>query len=83
MPHWTPEELEGNRSFINKWKHVGPLLEAERERRIRETDTARDVWMFDIATRHALRVAPPGPTSGLIELHRWLKPQGPSVTSAT
>ena len=75
MLDWTPEEIEGTRSFIEKWKYAGPMLEADRERRIRETDTARDVWMFDIAARHALQTSPPLPTSGLMALHAWLDPQ--------
>lgn len=63
---------EGDRQFIDKWKALGPILEAEREQIIRETDTARDVKAMGLASRHAVQSYRPGPSCGLAELHRWL-----------
>ena len=66
------EITESNRRWVEQWKTAGPLLEEQRERDIRATDTARDVWLFNLSSRYAREVSPPGQTSGLIDLHRWL-----------
>ncbi len=76
MNDWTPEELAGNKAFIEKWKTLGPLLEEERARRIRATDTAQSLGSFDDVLDYALRTREPTQESGLMDLHRWLIPNG-------
>ncbi|MEM6392883.1 MAG: hypothetical protein AAF797_08940 [Planctomycetota bacterium] len=65
---------ESARDFVERWKKLGPILEEQREKDIRATNTARDLEAFDGVMEHALRASPPKPISGLIELHRWLRP---------
>ncbi|MEO0587349.1 MAG: hypothetical protein AAF078_06900 [Planctomycetota bacterium] len=65
-------DVEGAKRFLAGWRAAGPMNEAERRRRIRETDTAANLHAYDGLVEEALRVSPPGPTSGLLELKRLL-----------
>lgn len=62
----------GDRAFIDKWKTAGPALERQREQDIRDSVTARDLPVFFGWTEYAVTHQPPTPTSGLVDLHRWL-----------
>jgi len=65
----TPE-YEQAKGFVEQWRIAGPLLEEQRERDIRATDTARDIGVFDDVLDHALANANPSQTSGLVEMQR-------------
>ncbi len=66
----TPE-YEQAKGFVEQWKLAGPVLEAERERSIRETDTVRAMRNLGGLMTRAAREHPPKPDSGLIEAQRW------------
>ena len=63
------------RQYVRVWDSNRPLLEAIRDREIREADTARSIRMFEQAARIALRNLPPRKTSGLVQwqdyMDRW------------
>jgi hypothetical protein len=61
------------REFVEKWKRVGPLLQIERERKIRETDTPRSIPLYNDVLAHALRTQPPRSTSGLIQWRELMR----------
>jgi hypothetical protein len=61
------------REFVEKWKRVGPLLQIERERKIRETDTPRSIPLYNDVLAHALRTRPPRLTSGLIQWRELMR----------
>ena len=65
MPR-TPT-LEQQREYVRIWRTNGPLLEAIRDREIREADTIASIQMFAEAFRIALRDLPPRPDSGLVK----------------
>jgi hypothetical protein len=48
--------------WVETWKEAGPRLEAIRGREIREADN--------------LKVLPPRPSSGLVEMQQWLAKLG-------
>lgn len=61
------------KQLVMQWKRAAPLLEAQRERDIRDSDTARDIGVFDGLFEDAVARFPPGPESGLVEMHRYFK----------
>lgn len=63
----TPEQA---RQVAMQWKLAAPLLEEQRERDIRNSDTARDIRAFDGLVADALRRFPPRPDSGLVEMQK-------------
>jgi len=64
-------EYEQAKGFVEQWKLAGPVLEAERERSIRESDTVRAMRNLSGMMAHAIREHPPLPESGLVEAQRW------------
>jgi hypothetical protein len=42
----TKEERENAKRWVEAWQRVGPELELERRKRIRESDTVRDMEAF-------------------------------------
>jgi hypothetical protein len=67
----TAEELHARmKAYAMGWKETGELLEAERRARVRETDTVRQLSVFDGLALASLARFPPPPTSGLIEQQR-------------
>jgi len=59
-------------AYFRRWKEVGPILEALRDRDIREADTASSLRMMQQAFRIALRDLPPRESSGLVEWQRYM-----------
>jgi hypothetical protein len=49
-----------------------PVLDAIRDREIREADTAESIRMFEQAFRIALRDLPPRESSGLVKWQDWM-----------
>jgi hypothetical protein len=66
----TDEERALYREYVERWKRVGPLLEEQREADVRASDTVSNVAAFGRLWNEAVRVWPPGPTSGLVEQQR-------------
>lgn len=60
------------REYVRLWKGNGALLEAIRDREIREADTAGSIRMLEQAFRIALRDLPPRESSGLVEWQEWM-----------
>lgn len=58
--------------WVRTWKEAGPRLEAIRRREIREADNLKVLASLESAFNHALRSMPPRPTSGLVEMQKWL-----------
>jgi hypothetical protein len=66
------DEPETLYRWVQTWKEAGPLLEAIRRREIREADNLQALAALEGAFNHALRSLPPRPSSGLVEMQRWL-----------
>ena len=60
------------RAWVKTWQEAGPPLEAIRRREIREADNLKVLATLEGAFNHALRTMPPRPSSGLVEMQRWL-----------
>ena len=65
-------ELERARlkEYADRWKRIGPLLEAQREEDVRRSDTVSNIAAFGRLYAMALTASPPLPTSGLVEQQR-------------
>jgi hypothetical protein len=68
----TKEERENAKRWVEAWQRVGPELELERRKRIRESDTVRDMEAFRGMASWELKRYPPLATSGLVEQQRLL-----------
>ena len=60
------------RRWVETWKEAGPRLEAIRRREIREADNLKVLAALEGAFNQALRTLPPRPSSGMVEMQRWL-----------
>jgi len=60
------------RAWVKTWQEAGPPLEAIRRREIREADNLKVLATLEGAFNHAPRTMPPRPSSGLVEMQRWL-----------
>lgn len=61
------------RAIIKRMLEGYEFLERERRKRVRQTDTARELSAFDGLALGALERFPPAPTSGLIEQQRLFR----------
>jgi hypothetical protein len=66
------DEREMMQLWVRTWKEAGPRLEAIRRREIQEADNLQVLASLESAFNHALRTLPPRPSSGLIEMQKWL-----------
>ncbi len=66
------DERETIELWVRTWKEAGPRLEAIRRREIREADNLKVLASLEGAFNHALRTLPPRPSSGLVEMQKWL-----------
>ena len=71
MTHPKPATPEQAKQLAMQWKRAAPLLEEQRERDIRETDTEPAIVVLDDAFEDALARFPPLPTSGMVEMQRY------------
>jgi hypothetical protein len=60
------------RRWVETWKEAGPRLEAIRRRETREADNLKVLAALEGAFNQALRTLPPRPSSGMVEMQRWL-----------
>jgi hypothetical protein len=66
------DEREQLRRWVENWKTAGPHLEAIRRREIQEADNLKVLALLEGAFNHALRSLPPRPSSGMVEMQKWL-----------
>jgi hypothetical protein len=66
------DERDLLRRWLQNWAEAAPRLEALRRRDIELTDTPQALAVLESAFNHATRSLPPRPTSGLVEMQRWL-----------
>ena len=66
----TVEEM--NRRWAQTWKDAGPELERIRLREVRDEDNLLSLQLLAPAFELALRMEPPGESSGLVEMQRHL-----------
>ena len=69
----TEQEKTQIRDWIRNWEVVGPVLEAERYKAIRDVNTAEAIASFDLAYKSARLHCPSREASGLVEQQRWFK----------
>ena len=67
----TEAERAGLKEYAERWKRLGPLLEAQREEDVRRSDTISNIEAFGRLWMDAVKRCPPEPTSGLVEQQRW------------
>jgi hypothetical protein len=66
------EQRELIRRWVGTWRKAGPELEAIRRKEIREADNLEVLKALESAFNHAVRATPLRPSSGLVEMQRWL-----------
>ena len=66
----TNEERVQLREYAERWKRLGPLLEAQREEDVRRSDTVQSMTAFGRLFYSALQSSPPKQTSGLVDQQR-------------
>ena len=69
----TDAEKAQLKEHADRWKRVGPLLEAQREEDVRRSDTVGAFAFFAGMPLFNLKTFPPGPTSGLVEQQLWFQ----------
>lgn len=69
----TDQEKAQTRAWIKNWQELGPILEAERRKSIRNVDTAEAIASLDLAYKSARLHCPRRTSSGLVEQQRWFK----------
>ncbi len=67
------DDCEALRHWVETWKEAGPKLEAIRRREIREADNLKVLEALEGAFNHAVRMLPPRPSSGMVEMQAWLR----------
>jgi hypothetical protein len=67
----TPDERTRLKEYAERWKRLGPLLEAQREEDVRGSDTLSNIAAFRRLYLMAVQASPPPPTSGLVEQQYW------------
>jgi hypothetical protein len=70
MSQWSKHQLI--RRWVRTWTKAGPELEAIRRREVREADNLEVLKTLESAFNHAVRATPLRPSSGLVEMQRWL-----------
>lgn len=61
------EERARLKEYADRWKRLGPLLEAQREEDVPRSDTLSNIAAFGRLYAMALASIPPLATSGLVE----------------
>lgn len=64
------EEKEQLRAWANTWKKTGKILENIKREEMREVSLPETILALTDACQSALRLNPPQPTSGLIEMQK-------------
>ena len=64
---------ENAKRWVEQWKAAAPLLEEQRERDIRASDTVRDLPIFDDVLDYALAQFPSSDSAGMIEMQRHFR----------
>lgn len=66
------------KEYAERWKRLGPLLEAQREEDVRRADVFGSYSFFAGMVLKNIRDFPPGPESGLIEQQAWFQKLHPT-----
>lgn len=61
------------KEYADRWKRVGPLLEAQREKDVQRSDTLGAFAFFAGMPLLNLKNFPPVPPSGLVEQQVWFQ----------
>lgn len=59
------------KEYAERWKRLGPLLEAQREEDVGRSKTISNIAAFGRLYAMAVAASPPLPTSGLVGQQRW------------
>ncbi|HPM80113.1 MAG TPA: hypothetical protein PLF81_05410 [Candidatus Anammoximicrobium sp.] len=73
LAHWTPDEIELGRLWVQAWKAAGPELERLRREELRRLDPQRAIAMLCGPADYRVPPRAPRPASGLVEQQRWFK----------
>lgn len=71
-PNNAEDESELTRRWVETWRMAGPELERIRRRELRELDGYRAIEMLCGRADYTKPPWAPRPTSGLVELQKWL-----------
>jgi hypothetical protein len=66
------DEREMIQRWVRTWSEAGPKLEIIRQQEVREADNLKGLAILEGAFNHALRTLPPRPSSGLVEMRKYL-----------
>lgn len=61
------------KEYVERWKRVGPLLEAQREADVRQADTLSAFSFFAGMPKINAARFPAEPTSGLVQQQLWFR----------
>lgn len=64
------DDKEKLRAWVETWRETGKVLEKLRREEMREESLPETILALTDASESALRLNPPVPTSGLIEMQR-------------
>ena len=67
----SDEEREKMRAWVNGWKETAKVMEKLRREEIRNLNISEEILSLTDASESALKMYPPKPTSGLIEMQRF------------
>jgi hypothetical protein len=67
----SPEELDGVKQYVEKWRIAGPELEKLRRQELRTLDAFKTIDLLRHSAEYTVPPRMPRATSGLVEQQRW------------
>ena len=62
----------GMKEWVENWKNIGPLLQAQRDDDIRNSDTAQNIKQLESSYQYVRKNYPVKSTSGLVDFYKIL-----------
>lgn len=69
---WTPEQIARGREWVKAWRLAGPDLERIRQDELRRMDIQSAIALLCGPADYRVPPRAPRPTSGLVDMQRWL-----------
>ncbi|HMN97250.1 MAG TPA: hypothetical protein PKC43_12610 [Phycisphaerales bacterium] len=66
-----PARGESMRDYVERWRRLGPILAEFEAEELRVNDQSAASRVVDDGIAILLRIDPPGPSSGMVEMQRW------------
>ncbi len=76
LSDWSPEQVALGKRWVQAWKDAGPELEKLRRAEVRKLDGSAAIALLCGDMDYTVPPRAPKPTSGLVELQRWVMKVG-------